>query len=145
MKFAIKGKVYDATALEQVTLKDILIFERQAAEVMGRPVTWAEVGAWADELEKLSTDRERQEHPAVVWLTAITIWASRIAAGERLDFGDAIDFPVGDLTFLPEPQDHKPGSSPGNRRARTGSAPGVGSRAAATGRKETSEPRSIAG
>jgi hypothetical protein len=129
VKFSINGKVYDATDLESVKLRDILVFEQQTKD-MGRAVTWGEVNQWADELDALGSDDERANHPGAPWLTAVTVWASRRIAGEDLTFGDAVDFPMSALRFIPDPEDHKPKANPTKARP-TGSGRAGNSRPAA--------------
>jgi hypothetical protein len=146
MKFSIQGKVYDAADLDLVSLRDILLFEQQTKD-MGREITWSQIGMWSEEFDALKTDKEKQEHPAAPWMTAVTIWASRRIAGEDVTFDEAVDFPMRDLHFIAEPKDRKKPANP--TRARPGSGRAAGPRAVPDADEppspETSEAASISG
>jgi len=128
MKFKIGTATYNAAALDLISLKDVLVLEQESAD-LGRALRFNDIKEMAEDISELKTDKERHAHPAMPWVLAVTIWASRRIAGERMSFGDAIDFPLRDLTWLKEPQDHKAATSP-KARTRKGSAP-VGKRPAA--------------
>jgi hypothetical protein len=145
MKFTIEGRVYNAADLDLVSLKDILLLAQQTRD-LGRPLTWGELGAMSQALDGLASDAERERHPDAPWILAVTIWATRRIAGEDLSFGDAIDFPMRELKFLPEPQDRKAPVNP--TKARTGSVRAAKSRPAVAAAPEpgstpTSEEASI--
>lgn len=153
MKFSIAGKVYDAADLDRLSLKDILLFETQAAELgvipeLGRPMAWGDIGAISERIDALETDVEKENDRGMVWMTAVTIWASRKLAGEDVTFEQAVDFPMRDLKFIPEPQDHKTAkvnptaARPGSGRAARAVAAVPPS---ATSSPETSEVESAAG
>lgn len=130
MKFKLGSKVYDAADIEDLSLKHILMLERETAD-LGRPMRWADITDMVTTLGAIKDHNERGKHPDAPWVLAVTIWASRRNAGEDLTFGQAIDFPLSDLTFLHDPQDRKkPKSDP--RKAR----PGKGSGRAAAARAE---------
>jgi hypothetical protein len=146
MKFSIHGKVYDAADMDLVSLRDILLFEKQVKE-FDDDITWEKVGKWAEEIDALKTDAEKLNHPSGIWIPAVMVWASRRIAGEDLTFGEAIDFPMKDLHYITEPQDKKPKANP--TKARPGSGRAGAQRAAASADEsaslETSEAASIAG
>jgi hypothetical protein len=119
MKFKIGTVTYDAASIDMVTLKDILLLEKETGE-LGHPLRWSDVKLMAEEMAALKTDKQREDHPDSIWMLAITIWASRRVAGELLTFGDAVDFSMSDLTFIDDPQDHKAPARP--TKARVGSA-----------------------
>lgn len=133
MKFTIKGtgKVYDAADLDLIPLRDILLFEQQTKD-MGRAVEWSQIEAWGEQLDALKTDDEKARHPGAMWLTAVTVWASRRIAGENVNFDEAVNIPMRDLVFLPDPQDRKAAANPTTAR-RTGSGRAAKPRAAAAG------------
>jgi hypothetical protein len=106
MKFQLEDRIYDGTSIEDLSLRAMLDLERET-ESFGRKLRMPDIEAMAESLAECATDKDRSRHPDVLWLTAVTIWAARRAAGETLSFADAIDFPMSHLTFLPEPQDHK--------------------------------------
>jgi len=125
MKFKIKDTVYDMATLDLLSLKDILIFEKETAD-LGHSLRWADVTRMSEEIEALKTPEKRQAHPDSLWMTAIAIWASRRISGEDASFGDAIDFPMRDLTWIEEPQDRKKPERPTKpARTRQGSSRAV--------------------
>jgi hypothetical protein len=116
VRLAIKGKVYDAVVVEELTLKNMLLFEKQTAE-FGLPLTWDQVIAWHAEIDALPP-AEQASHPRLMTLTACSIWAARVAAGEPVTFEEAIDIPAAAITVLPDPEDHKPKATAGKAPAR---------------------------
>jgi hypothetical protein len=116
VRFAIGDKTYDAAAIENLSLKMLLDLERQS-ESMGRRLSVAEIRRSTAEMEALATDAEREAHPFAAWMLAVVLWASRVLAGEQVTFADAIDFPMSQLRFLPEPQDRRPPVNPTKPRA----------------------------
>jgi hypothetical protein len=119
VKFKIGDRVYDGTAIDQLSLKMLLELEQQTKD-FGRTLTMNDIQSMSAELDGLKSDQERQAHPNGPWFLAVAIWAARKVAGEAVTFSEAIDFPLKDLTFLPEPQDHKVATSP-KAQARKGS------------------------
>lgn len=132
MKFTINGRSYDAAALDEVSLRDILLLEQQTTD-FGRRLTWTEVTDMAARLEALKTDEERLDDEASLWLTAVTIWASRRLAGDPVTFDQAVDFPLKDLVFIKEAHDERPKVNP--QKARPGS--GRAANGARTGSRKT--------
>lgn len=119
MKIRIAGTVYDVKAIDNLSLLQLLEVETQT-EKMGRKITVGDVNRWAAEIEKMpEADRATSEH--LGWVTAMTIYAARVLGGERISFADAIDVPMDQIDFLPEPKDHK---KPDPTRARPASGPG---------------------
>ena len=120
MRFKIGETTYDGAALDQLSLVDILSLEKGSAE-LGHVLKWSQVQDWVNELDRIvqvaadetrtkavrdAAMREHQDHPGVMWVMALMIWASRRLAGEVLSFEQAISFPMRDLEWLtdPEPQ-----------------------------------------
>lgn len=144
MKLAIDGKVYDAADLDQLSLRDILMFEKESAD-MGRPMSWADIGVISTRIDALKTKAEKEADPGIVWMTAVTIWASRRLAGENITFEQAVDFPMRSLTFLPEPQDRKAAGNPTKARPGSGRAANRRPGPVAAPSPQTSEVESTAG
>ncbi len=119
MKFKIGDRVYDGTAVDQLSLKMLLELEQQTRD-FGRTLTMNDVQAMSAGLDSAKTDAERSAHPDAPWFLAVSIWAARKVAGDAVSFSEAIDFPLNQLTFLPEPQDHKVATGP-KAQARKGS------------------------
>jgi hypothetical protein len=120
MRFKIGEKTYETTSTDQVSLRDLVLFNTQAAE-LGIPERWGDVEAAMremDDLDKVQANR----HPAKFLVMAVTVWAARRAVGEDLTFSEAIDVPVSQINIVPDPQDHKPGKAKGGQKPRKGSA-----------------------
>jgi hypothetical protein len=151
VKFQLHGRVYDAASLLDVSLTDVLTFEGQlwamaggtAPICAGAPVNWDRVMDWANQGDERELTADEQ-----FWLMGVMIWASRRVAGDQLSFAEAVDFPVDEVTWLPEPADHKKPANPTRRppRARTGSGPAAKPRETEPGSERTgSGPLSAAG
>lgn len=125
MRFKIGDTTYNAATLDRISLSNILLLEKETTEY-GRPMKWSEIRAIGDVIETL-TEKEFESHDEAPWFIALTVWASRLDAGERITFAEAIDFPLGDLELIPEPQDHKRPANPTRARPASGRA---GARAA---------------
>ena len=154
MKFKIREKVYDAATLGRPEIRDYLRLAAQT-EALGRRLGPVEAEAIANSISECKTDAERKSHPDMLWFIALNVWASLChAANEARDAGvtvvhpsfeDAIAVSLDDLTFLPDPEDHKP-ADPSKARTRAASAraakrPAAAKRAAA----KTSKTRSTRG
>lgn len=122
MRFTIGDKMYQQADLYKITIQDWLLLQTETA-IYGKPMTLGVVERMSKELEGL-TAVERSEHPNSLWVLGIYIWASRRVAGDALTFAQAIDIPLHDVTFLPEPEDHK-SPNPTKGRPRKGSGPAV--------------------
>lgn len=112
-RFKIGTKVYTTAALDEVSLRDLVLFNTQAAD-MGLAEKWSDVERIAGEFDAM-TEAEAEGHPDKLLMIGVTVWASRRGAGEDLSFGDALDFPLSQLDFLPEPEDRKPGKPKGSK------------------------------
>ena len=140
MKFSIAGKVYDAADLDRVKMVDTLLLEVQTAD-MGHKLTWGAVGDMSVHLDSLKTEKAKQSDPVAVWFSAVVIWASRRLAGEDVTFAQALDFEMGDLRLIAEPEDRKTPANP--TKARPGSGRAAKPRLAAPVESEgPSEPTS---
>lgn len=115
LRFRLDGKVYSVGALEDVSLRDVMLFNTQAAD-MGLAATWADVERVSEEMSAADKD-EAEKHPDALLMLGVTIWATRRIAGDEVTFGDAVDFPLSALTWLPDTEDRKPGKG----KARKGS------------------------
>lgn len=113
--FRSGGKVYELVEQDQVSLRDVVTFPRDAAKVLGEPMTWAAFEALARELDAL-TDAEREAHPMSAFVLSVTIWSSRRAAGDRITFDECLDEPF-EWVEVAIPQDHKPGKRKGAKKA----------------------------
>lgn len=147
-RFRLRGKLYEMSSINEISLKDLLLFNTQAEE-LGIPERWADVELAALDMSAMKTAREGLTHPMRNVVIAVTVWISRRAAGEDLSFSDAIDFPLAEVEFLPDPGDRKAGPTKGaakKRPAKKGSkASGRAGGRAATKRTPTSARRSTTG
>lgn len=125
MRFKIGDTTYNAATLDRISLSNILLLEKETTEY-GRPMKWSEIRAMAQVVEQLDP-KEFENHDEAPWFIALTVWASRLDAGEKITFAQAIDFPLGDLELIPDPQDHKKAANPTRARPASGRA---GARAA---------------
>lgn len=122
-RFSIDGRIYNTASVDEISLKDLVLFKTQAADI-GLNVSWPDIEQAVDQISAMKTD-EAGNHPEFLTVIAVTIWVSRRLAGEDLAFGDAIDVPMGKLKFLPEPEDRKPNPTKGaaKKSSRKVSAP----------------------
>ena len=107
LRFRLDGKVYSVGALEDVSLRDVMLFNTQAAD-MGLAATWADVERVSGGDVRADKD-EAEKHPDALLMLGVTIWATRRIAGDEVTFGDAVDFPLSALVWLPDTEDRKPG------------------------------------
>lgn len=117
MRFVIDGKMYSATTVKALTLRDILTFNRDA-EREGWGLSWGDIEPLFAQVEALKDETEKRRHPGTLWLLALTIWASRRAAGETVSFGECIDIPLERVDFIADPQDRLGGEGKDPRKAR---------------------------
>jgi hypothetical protein len=141
-RFKLHGRTYNTAALDEISLKDLLMFNSQA-EDLGLRRNWADVERVLEELATMSRD-DAERHPERFLVISTTIWAARRIAGEDVTLEQAVDFEIKAIEFLPEPQDHQPGKrkgvakkAPAKKSTRKGSARAASS-AAATGSGSTS-------
>ena len=155
MKFKIREKVYDAATLGRPEIRDYLRLAIET-EALGRRLGAADVEAISKSIGDCKSNEERTNHPDMLWFIALNVWASLChaanearnagEAAEHSSFEDAIGVSLDDLTFLPDPEDHKP-ADPSKARTRAASAraakrPAAAKRAAAKTSKTRSTPAS---
>lgn len=107
MILVIGTKHYPGVAVNELSIRHTLALQRELAVTNISSVkTWADVRALLAEFTKLSKD-ERENHPEALFLTAVTIWAARVTAGEELGLLDAVDIPAASVKWIAEPSDKK--------------------------------------
>ena len=138
MIIVIGDQHYPLVGLEDVSLKHWLQLQRELT------VTGISGARSIDEIKDTIREfahlsrAEQLRHPEGLFLTAVTVWAARVTAGEDLSLLDAVDVSLSELRFVAEPADRKPGDDPGKA---SGGGP---NRAARRRRRRTSAPRSPA-
>lgn len=119
-RFQIDGKTYTTASLDEITLKDLLVFEVQVRE-LGLDVTWSDLQEKAAALAESDPDDPTTDRDGLLMMAA-TIWASRRMAGEDVTFAQAIDVPITKITFLPPTKDHAAGPTRPRKPSREVSA-----------------------
>ena len=119
MRIVIDGKVYAAKAVDALSIKQAMAFDAYCAE-SGYPWRWTDVEKARSEIMELATAEERRNHPSALMMTALTIWASRIAEGDDVTFDDVISAPLESMIFLADPGDMQ--DEPDPSQDRTGAA-----------------------
>ncbi|MBT9255373.1 hypothetical protein KMZ30_07280 [Phycicoccus sp. KQZ13P-1] len=148
-RFRIGPNVYPVATVDRLTLRDLLLLERQTEE-FGKPMTWSEmqgiIRTVQEALVEAKTEREVVELDDFPWFLGILVWTARRDAGEQITFGDAVDFPMGEFEFI-RPVDPRK-ARPVKKRPRKGSgradarAKAAAVQAAKSSTVKTSEPPS---
>lgn len=112
-RFRSGGRIYELTEIDQITPRDLITFPRDAAEVRGSKIRWSEVEQYAQEIDALP-ESEQEDHPEFAFMMAVSIWASRRAAGDKITFGECLDEP---FEVLPDTEDRQ-GKSPARKGAK---------------------------
>ena len=113
--FRSDGKVYEVVEVDQISLRDVITFPRDAEAVLGEPMTWGQAQALNQELMALDA-KARDEHPMAGFVLAVVIWSSRRAAGDTITFSECLDASF-EWVETKRPQDHKPGKRKGAKKA----------------------------
>lgn len=124
MLLQIGGKRYPVRSLEDLSLRLAAQLQHELGSGAFDRITSVRsmdelrdvLGEWGN-LPKA----EKVRHPEAMFLTCLTIWASRSMAGEDLTLLDAVDVPVSSVEWLAEPSDRKESSAP---KARPGGQSG---------------------
>lgn len=131
MILVVNGKKYPAASVKDLSLKHTLELSRELATTdISSAKSWQDVQQLFEEFSALSKE-EQQKHPEGLFLTALTIWATRVAAGEELSLLDAVDVPPSVIQWVAEPADKQPAGKPKASR----STPAAG------GKSKTSTPK----
>ena len=65
---------------------------------------------------------EKVRHPEGMFLTCLTIWATRSMAGDDLSLMDAVDVPMSSVDWIREPSDRQETPGPKAQAGRSGNA-----------------------
>jgi hypothetical protein len=117
VKVVIDGKVYEGKMIDELSIKHALLFDRECAD-HGYPWRWADVERVRAEVKQLSRD-EAEKHPEALLLTAVSVWAARVLAGDEVTFTEAIETPFERMAFIVDAPPAE--EAPDPRRARPGS------------------------
>lgn len=108
VRFRIHGTTYDTATVDQISLRDVVTFNAQAAEI-GLGVTWNDVERISSEMAGMK--KSDDPHPEALVMFAVTVWAARRIAGEDISLGEALDVPMVDIEVIEAPKgpkDHQP-------------------------------------
>ena len=136
MILVIDGKTYPAVTIGDLSLRHTLELQRELVTTnISSARTWVDVQALLQEFTALPDD-QRATHPEALFLSALTIWATRVSAGEQLSLLEAVDIPASSVQWVKEPTDpdHEEPEGKAPARPKTGGA-------ATRTRKQTSTPQ----
>ncbi|HEY1179925.1 MAG TPA: hypothetical protein VGF17_27530 [Phytomonospora sp.] len=121
MKVIIGERTYDMRTSDELSLRHALAFNKECLD-QGLGVSWLDIERLRAEVAALPAG-EREQHPDVLMLTAVDVWATRVLAGDDVSFVDAISTPLSQMVFVSDPGDAPlPEQAPPDpRRARPGS------------------------
>lgn len=121
MILVIGDKHYPRVAVDELSIRHTLALQRELAITnISSAKTWADVRKLLADFSTMEP-AERENHPEVLFLTALTIWAARVTAGEDLGLLEAVDIPATSVRWVAEPSDKA--APAGKSRPRR--APGV--------------------
>lgn len=108
MILVIGEKKYPAASVSDLSLKRALELQAELVTTgISSARSWADVQALMESFVSLSVE-ERAAHPEALFLTALTIWAARVGAGEDLTLLDACNVPLSAVKWIAEPTDSLP-------------------------------------
>lgn len=120
MRIRVGEQTYTPAALDRISLRNLMRLEAET-DALGRKMRWSDLRAIARTIGALPQD-EAANHDDFPWFLGMLIWAARLEAGEEITFTDAIDFPLGDLEFIPDPGDEVKKADPPVARSASGRA-----------------------
>jgi len=119
MILVIGDKHYPGVAVSELSIRHSLALQRELAVTnISSAKTWADVRALLTEFQALDKSA-RENHPEALFLTAVTIWAARVTAGEEMGLLDAVDIPAASVRWIAEPSDKKAAAA-GKAQPRSG-------------------------
>ena len=134
MILVIDGKTYPAVTIGDLSLRHTLELQRELITTnISSAKTWVDVQALLQEFTALPDDR-RATHPEALLLGALTIWATRVSAGEQLSLLEAVDILPSSVQWVKEPTDREESEGKAPAQPKTGGA-------ATRTRKKTSTPQ----
>lgn len=125
MILVIGDKHYPRVAVDELTLRHVMALQRELVlSNISEAKTFADVRRMLAEFAELPA-AERENHPELPFLTAVTIWATRVSAGEELSLIEAADVPMtgaAKIRWVAEPGDKVAAAPAGKARARKAGA-----------------------
>lgn len=106
MILVIGEKRYPGVTLDELSIRHTLALQRELiVSDVSSAKTWPDVRRLLNEYQALPP-AERENYPEAVFLSAVTIWAARVSAGEDLTLMQAVDFPAKTrVAWIKEPSD----------------------------------------
>lgn len=136
-RFRIKDEVFEFATAADVTLRDLLLVEKETRE-LGHEINMGECTRLGELFENMD-EAEAEVHPEGGWMLAITIWMAKIKklrdAGDHttlVSFEDAVTFNLGDFHPIADPADRQAPSGKAKKATRKAS-PRAGANAAGSG------------
>jgi len=117
MILVIGDKRYPGVAIEELSIRHTLALQRELALTnISSAQTWADVRRLVADFGAMKPE-DRENHPEILFMTALTIWAARVTAGEELGLLEAVDIPAASVRWVAEPSDKKPAGKAQPRRS----------------------------
>ena len=125
MILVIGDKHYPRVAVDELTLRHVMALQRELVlSNISEAKTFEDVRRLFAEISEMEPS-EAKNHPELPFLTAVTIWATRVSAGEELSLRDASTVSLSgpsQVRWVKEPGDKAPAAPAGKARARKGGA-----------------------
>lgn len=145
MRFKLYDTVYDTGRIDDIPLRDVMLFNSQA-EQMGLPERWHDIERITLEISKLG--KKGHAHPDSMLMFGVTVWACRRLNGEDVTLDEATNVPLSAIEVLAAPKDRQPSRKPNARKkaqqkkrpARKASPAGAGARAGSAAAQESTTP-----
>ena len=120
MILVIDGKTYPRVTVDDLSLKHALELQRElVARDLSSAKSWGEVKALIEEFAAQS-DASRARNPEALFLSAVTIWATRVCAGDDVSLLEAIDIAPSSVKWVEEPEDKQAAEGKALARPRSG-------------------------
>lgn len=105
MKIVIADREYPQPSLGRLSVTQLMRLERETG------LSRRQIREKFEQMQNLS-EAEREEADDALILTGITLWVSRMAAGEDIGFEAACDVPIDEVRFILEPGDDEVAPDP---------------------------------
>lgn len=105
-----EGQAYDLHSVDDLTLAQLIRLEKECA-ALGQAMKWRDLRAMLERIAAMDADKAQDDDDFLLFI-GITVWASRLAAGETVSLADAVAFRLADLEFLPDEGEELPADEP---------------------------------